>query len=96
MTALDHHLKRAQRAAAVVGVAVGCFFGLVYFTLTMNEIAPGAGVFIWQIPAAGALIGTSTGFLARALSMQRPLGGWLALQVATMLVVFVGFATTTG
>lgn len=74
---------------------MGCFLGLVYFTLTMNEIAPGAPVFLWQIPAAGALIGTSTGLLARALSMQRPLRGWLVLQAATIIVVFAGFAATT-
>jgi hypothetical protein len=96
VTDLVRHLKRVQQATAVIGVAVGCFLGLIYFTLTANQIAPGMRVFVWQIPAAGALIGTSTRFLARALSMQRPLGRWLVLQAATILVVFAGFAATTG
>jgi len=95
MTDLGRHVKRVQRATAVVGVAVGCFLGLVYFSLTANEIAPGIRVFVWQLPVACALISTSTALLARALSMQRPLWRWLVLQAATILVVFAGFAVTT-
>ena len=95
MTDLGRHLKGVQRATAVVGVAAGCFLGLVYFSLTALEIAPGTRVFVWQLPVACALISKSTALLARALSMRRPLWRWLVLQAATILVVFAGFAVTT-
>jgi len=95
MTDLGPHVNRVQRASAVIGVAVGSFLGLVYFSLTALELAPGMRVFAWQFPVAAALLGTSTGFLARALTMQRPLWRWVLLQAATILVVFAGFAVTT-
>jgi hypothetical protein len=95
MTDLGRYVNWVQRASAIGGVVVGCLLGLVYFNLTALEIAPGMRVFVWQLPVAGALIGTSTALLARALSMQRPLRRWLLLQAATILVIFVGFAATT-
>jgi hypothetical protein len=95
MTDLGRHVNRVQRASAVIGVAAGCFLGVVYFNLTALELAPGMRVFAWQFPVAAALLGTSTGFLARALTIQRPLWRWVLLQAATILVVFCGFAVTT-